>query len=118
MFNYFLSAILLVHIISHLPGFLVTWKLMEIKEMPFSTQIFFKKIELGETGIKIWGAGWLGLSILFLVSAFFVLFNFPFAFEMVLVSAILSLLFSVFGLPDSKFGIVINLLLIIYVTIF
>ena len=114
MINTIFTIILLIHAIAHLPGFIMAFKLAEIKELPFSTKIFFKKIEIGEIGIKIYGLVWLVLSIIFFVSVLFILFDKPVYKDTVLVASLLSLIISIGGLPETKYGVIINLLIIIY----
>ncbi len=117
MENIIFTIVLIIHAIAHLPGFVMSFKLAEIKELPYSTKIFFKKVEIGEFGIKIYGVIWLLLSLVFLIAVFFIIFDKPVFKETVLAASILSLLISTAGLPETKFGVIINLLLIVYLTI-
>ncbi len=117
MLNYILAALLFIHGVAHLVGFVVSWKLADLKEMPFSTKIFSKKIELGETGIKIYGLIWLLLAVFYIICVILILFNGPIYKNILISASVLSLIMSILGVPESKFGIVINVLLIVYLSI-
>ncbi|MFH0735152.1 MAG: hypothetical protein V1773_11950 [bacterium] len=117
MLIYIFAALLLIHGIAHLVGFIVPWKIADLKDMPYSTKIFNKKIELGEVGIKIYGLIWLFLAVFFLVCVILIIYNGPIHKNIIISASVLSLFMSVLGIPDSKFGIVINVLIIVYLFI-
>jgi hypothetical protein len=118
MINIIFIFVLLAHAIAHLPGFISAYKIAELKELPYSTKIFFKKVEIGELGVKIYGLIWLILSIIFLIAVILLLLSRPVFKDTVLVASSLSLLISVAGLPETKFGVIINILLIVYLLVF
>ncbi len=109
--------LLIIHAVAHLPGFLVSFNLVKLKDLPYSTKVFFKKIELGESGIKLYGLIWLVLSIIFIFAAILIIIEKPVFKETVIAGAILSLILSIVGLPETKFGIIINILIIVYLLI-
>ncbi|HPN38370.1 MAG TPA: hypothetical protein PL041_08195 [Melioribacteraceae bacterium] len=118
MVNIIFIIILVAHAIAHLPGFVMSFKLAKIKELPYSTKVFFKKIEIGEIGIKIYGLIWLVLSLIFFTAVILIIFEMPVFKITIITASILSFLISVLGLPETKFGIIINSLIIFYLIIF
>lgn len=110
--NFLVSVLLFIHGFAHLVGFVVTFKLKHFDETPFKTTLFYGKIDLGENGIKIFGLFWLIFSLAFFLSFLGILYEYTWGDNFTLVISILSLILCIFGLPDSKFGILINLLII------
>ena len=64
----FLAIFLFVHGFAHLVGFMIPWKIAKLEEMPYSTSIFFNKINLGHVGIRIVGILWLVAALAYFYS--------------------------------------------------
>jgi hypothetical protein len=54
-----LSILLLLHGIAHLPGFLVSWRLMKAETVPYGTTIVGGALDVGDGGIRFVGVLWL-----------------------------------------------------------
>ncbi len=67
--RYVIAVLMLAHAVAHLPGFLVSWQLRAFPEMPFRTTVLGGLLDVGDTGMRIVGLGWLTLSIGFAVIA-------------------------------------------------
>lgn len=112
-----LVIFLLGHAIAHLVGFVVPWKIAKLEEMPYSTKIFFTKIDLGEQGIRLYGILWLLAFCFFLVDGILILLGYDSWQMLVLISSLYSLILTIFGLPLSKIGIVANVILLLFLLI-
>lgn len=62
-----LAVLAMIHGIAHLVGFVVPWQLIKSAEQPYRTTILQGRIDLGEWGIRLYGLGWLALSLCFVV---------------------------------------------------
>ena len=106
-----LSVLLIAHGVAHLVGFVVPWKLMASPEMPYRTTILAGRIDIGDSGVRAIGVFWLmaGLAFVLLGSALLAGIGIrAWLFAMLGVSLALCAV----GLPDARFGIVVNLVLI------
>jgi len=110
----FIAIFLLVHGIAHLVGFVVSWKLAKMKEMPYSTKVIFKKFDVGDNGIRIIGILWLLAAIAYFYSIYALYMSPGWAMWFLLPVTIYATLICIIGLPDSKFGILANLLLFVF----
>ena len=54
-----LSILLLLHGVAHLPGFLVSWRLMKADTVPYGTTIVGGALDVGDGGIRLVGVLWL-----------------------------------------------------------
>ncbi|MEJ2052915.1 MAG: hypothetical protein P8X42_03255 [Calditrichaceae bacterium] len=109
-----LSIFLFIHGISHVVGFLIPWQIVKSDEMPYKTSLFFDKIDLGSNGIKIYGILWLLLALTFFLSAWFVVTGSVYWFNLTLCVSICSFIFCILSLPDSKIGVIANIILFIF----
>jgi hypothetical protein len=55
----FLFALLVVHGIAHLVGFVVPWRLLVSADMPYKTTILAGRLDVGANGIRLVGVLWL-----------------------------------------------------------
>ena len=107
------AILILIHGIAHLVGFVVPWKLVKFEDMPYKTTLLNGSIDAGASGIKIIGILWLITATLFIICCFGILFYWDIDY-LVYITATISLIMSILGLPDSKLGIPVNILIFIY----
>ena len=53
------AALLIIHGVAHLPGFVVPWRLVAPREMPYKTTLFAGLVNVGDAGIRVVGMLWL-----------------------------------------------------------
>ncbi len=110
--NILLAIFLLVHGISHLVGFVVPWKLTEIPEAPYKTTILKGTVDLGDSGIRIFGLIWLLLAFGFGTSAVLLFLESAVWLPFTALITVVSLILSVLAWPESKVGIPTNILIL------
>ena len=110
-----LAGILIIHGIAHLVGFVVPWKIAQLEEMPFKTTLFYGRVNVGDIGIRTIGIFWLIFGVGFWLCAAFVLTSFSMWRHTTLSLSVLSTLLCIAGLPDSKYGIWVNVVIIVVV---
>lgn len=112
---YVFAIALFLHGVAHLVGFLVPWKLIKSKEMPYKTTIFSDKMDLGDAGIRLFGLLWLvmGLSFMFLAWACWT--GQDWVVPGILVASLMSFGACILGWPQSGIGIWVNMAIIIVV---
>lgn len=107
-----LAILFVTHGFAHLVGFVIPWRIATMEEMPYKTSILKGKINLGNTGIRIYGLFWLLLALAFFAIAAVLLFHQDWWTSASLYVAIVSLFFCILGWPDARIGVVVNLLII------
>ena len=111
--RYALALLLLGHGIAHLPGFLVGWQLASFPELPFRTTVLAQTVDVGVVGARLVDAGWMIVSLMFVVLAAAVALRPTGWLQMLPVALALSTLLCVLGWPEARFGLVMNGLLAI-----
>jgi hypothetical protein len=112
--QYVIAIVLLIHGFAHLVGFVVPWRIAKLEEAPYKTTLLGGKLDVGDAGIRILGLVWLLVAVAFFVSGIALLFASGWWWSYTLIVAGISLVLCVLGLPDSKFGIPINVAILGY----
>jgi hypothetical protein len=110
-----LAIYLFIHGFAHIVGFLVYWKLMKDKEVEYKTTIFPGNIDIGTVGIRFLGLIYLLTAIAFGYLGYDLLTDFAAFQEYIMTVTIVSLVITITGWPDTKFGILANVLLLGFV---
>ena len=87
-------------------------RIMESEDMPYGTTVLAGALDLGDAGIKAVGVLWLLGGLGFAVASWGLGTAQPWGPWFVLVMTLASLVLSVVGWPDSRIGLVINLVLL------
>jgi hypothetical protein len=99
------------HGIAHLPGFLVSWRLASLEELPYKTTILAGRLHLGERGVQALGVVWAALAVAFaILSAGFLLRAWWWSPAARAATAV-SLVLCVLGWPEARIGVLVNLAL-------
>ncbi len=114
MIRILLMVVLMVHGLIHLIGFVVPWRLTTIEGMPYKTTLLAGGLNVGDTGIRVVGLLWLLLALGFVVAGIAVVSGQPWWRMLTLGVTLLSLVVTMLGLPDSPFGVLINLIILGY----
>ena len=97
------------HGVAHLPGFLVAWQLRAFPELPYHTVILGNTVDVGSTGMRLIGLGWLLGSVAFVALAAAVLFRLPSWQDAAYVVLGFSLILSILGWPTARIGVASNI---------
>lgn len=112
--QYALAAILAIHAVAHLVGFVVPWRLAKLEEMPFGTTILGGRIDVGDRGIRVVGILWLLASLAYLAAALGLALLQPWWIPAVAIVTVVSLLLCVLGWPDSRIGVAVDLAILAF----
>lgn len=108
-----LAAIALaLHGLIHLIGFVVPWRLADLEGIAYRTTAFGGRVDLGDAGARLLGVAWLPLVVLFLFAAYGVLRSRDWAWSLTVVAAAVSFGLCVVGVPDTIYGLVVNVLIL------
>ena len=103
-----LALLFLAHGIAHLPGFIVAWQLRTLPDIPYHTTVLGGAIDLGRTGIRLIGVGWLATAIAFVAVAAAALLSLSGWQHAAYGTIAMSLGLCALGWPDSRFGVLAN----------
>jgi hypothetical protein len=104
-----LAVWLFAHGVAHLPGFLVSWQLWTSPDLPFHTTILANKVDIGTTGIRVIGIGWLLGAVGFMGLAIAVSLQAAWWQKATFVILGFSLTLCILGWPHSRIGVASNL---------
>ena len=111
------GGLLVGHGLIHLMGFVVPWRLVTIQAMPFSTTAFFGRVDLGEGGARALGLMWLLVGILFVAAGVGLWAGQDWWQRVTLTTAGMSSILCVIALPQAGFGLLVNAVLVVLVTL-
>lgn len=110
-----LGAILILHGLIHLLGFVAYLRLASIETLSYRTDLLSGALEVGEVGAMIYGLLWGLAAVGFVVASVAVFALLPWWRWLTVVVAMLSLALTVLGLPYSPFGVVLNVAILSFV---
>ncbi|HWI17674.1 MAG TPA: hypothetical protein VNT81_08005 [Vicinamibacterales bacterium] len=110
--RFILFFLMLGHAVAHLPGFLVNLRLRTFPELPFKTTILLDSVDVGQAGIRVLGFAWLAafiaLSVVAVATALRLSWWQPAAYATLGLSMLLCLL----AWPDTRFGVLANVVIL------
>ncbi|HSW41878.1 MAG TPA: hypothetical protein VLM76_05165 [Patescibacteria group bacterium] len=106
------AAVLAVHGLIHLIGFLVPWRIAQVEGFAYRTTALGGSVELGANGVMIVGLAWLAIAVGFVVAGVGVWRRASWALGLTAGLAIASLVVCVLGLPETVAGLVVNVALL------
>jgi hypothetical protein len=107
--KYAAAIVLVAHGFVHLLGTVAYLELAAIEELPYKTTLFGGHVDVGDTGIRIFGLLWGLASIVFVTSAVALVFDRGRWRSLLLVVTLFSLLITVVDWTVAYAGIVVNL---------
>jgi hypothetical protein len=103
------AVFLFAHAIAHVPGFLVSWRLIANRpDLPYRTAIFGGAVHVGRAGMRVVGILWLVAGLGVALAAIELLRNAAVAWPAVWAAAAFSAIMTIAGWPDSKTGVALN----------
>jgi hypothetical protein len=112
------AAILILHGFVHILGFLVYCQISKIEGINYKTTILADKLDIGHAGTRIYGVFWLLITIAFIISGVALILLLPWWQSLTLWITILSLIITTLGWPDSRFGVFVNIIILIFLFIY
>ncbi|MBS0000220.1 MAG: hypothetical protein KFF73_14665 [Cyclobacteriaceae bacterium] len=112
--NIAVGIYMFVHGFAHIVGFLISWKLINDKDTPYKTTILGGKFDMGDNGIRILGILWLLTGIAFFILSYGVI-TLSYWWNVYTFFVIgFSLMLSILAIPDTVYGILANILLLLF----
>jgi hypothetical protein len=111
-----LAVLLAAHGVAHLPGFLASWKLANLPELPYKTTLFAGAIDVGAAGVRLAGALWLMAALAFLIAAAGVVAEARWGMRLAVFAVIGSMALCAAGWPDARIGFAVNVVFAVALT--
>lgn len=106
------GVVLVLHGLIHLLGFVAYLRLANIETLPYRTNLLSGALEVGDAGARLYGVLWGLAAVGFVMAGIAVFALLPWWRTLTLVVATLSSVLTVLGLPDSPFGVVLNVVVL------
>jgi len=113
MFTYILAGLLIFHGLVHILGFLIFFEITEVDTLQYSTKVLGGRFDIGKFGMRVLGVIWLLILIIMVASGIGLLLGTSWWFTLALWSTAASTVVTILGWPDTKFGLLINVLVFI-----
>ena len=110
--RFLLAAILGAHGVAHLVGFVSSWRLMTLPEMPYKTTTLGGRLDLGDVGVRMLGGLWLLAALAFFGCAVAFASEVRVAARLTILACVASLVLCAAEWPASRIGLAVNLALL------
>jgi hypothetical protein len=111
--RFVVAAILAAHGIAHFVGFVFSWRIATLAELPFKTTVLADRVDIGNTGILVMGVLWLVVGLGFSIAAVLVSMRVPSALRVTAYIVAASFSLCVIEWPDSRIGLGVDVALAI-----
>ena len=109
---YAAALVVFIHGLIHLLGFVAYWQLAEIENLPYKTTLLGGLWDVGEAGIRVFGALWLVAAIGFVVAAYGLAAQQDWWRTAMIVMALFSLVLTVLDWKVAFAGIAVNVVIL------
>jgi len=114
LINIIAAIYLIVHGLIHLIGFVVFWQIAEIADFSYTTSVLSGKLDIGDVGMRVLGVVWLLISVAFVIAGVTIFFSPPWWWSYTLAVTVASLIVTLLGWPDAKFGVLANIIILLF----
>lgn len=97
----------------HILGLLIFFEITEIETLPYSTKVLGERVDIGYIGIRLLGIIWLLILIAMVAAGIGLLLGTSWWYSFALWSTVASTVVTILGWSDTKFGLLINVLVFI-----
>jgi hypothetical protein len=63
-----LAVLMILHGVAHLPGFVSSWRLAALPELPYHTTVLGGRVDIGNAGMRAMGVLWLAAGLAFWIA--------------------------------------------------
>jgi hypothetical protein len=104
---------LALHGLVHLLWFGVAWRFITTEDLPYSTKVLADRIDVGGGGIRIAGLLWLAATVVWVTAGLGLVFSAHWWQGVTVAAALISSVMCILGLPVAKYGLLINLVILV-----
>jgi hypothetical protein len=108
----FAAFFLFLHGLAHVLGFLGSWQLTELRDLPYTTLVLNGAVDVGDGGIRVVGLFWLAAAVAVVGAGLAIWRAEWFAFRATLIATVVSLAICLIGMPAAGIGLLIDVLVL------
>ncbi len=112
-----LGVILFGHGFAHLVGFVVSWRIATLRELPYKTSVLADSVNVGNLGIRVVGILWLVTALAYAVCGIGVLTRVHWWLPVTMIVAAVSFFLCIIGWPDSRIGVFVNIAIMAFLLV-
>jgi hypothetical protein len=105
---YAATVVVLLHGLIHLMGFVAYWQIAELQNLPYKTTLLKGQLEVGKTGIRVFGVLWLVATVGFVAAAIGLVADQGWWRTVMLGSALFSLMIAVLDWNVAILGAIVD----------
>ena len=117
MLRFVVGVFFVLHGLVHLLPFGVSWQLFTTDDLPYSTVVLGGRVDVGHTGIRLVGLLWLLATLIWVVAGVGLILLAPWWTALTVAAALFSSLVCILGLPMAKYGLLINVVVLVLVVL-
>jgi len=106
------AVVVLGHGLIHLMGFVVQFQLADIEGLSYTTQVLDGMVDVGAGGATALGILWLLAALAMMAAAAGLFFDAAWERKVLLGAVLLSIIVTLLGWPDSRFGVLVNFIIL------
>ena len=114
LINVIAAIYLIVHGVIHLIGFVVFWQIAEIEDISYKTTVLAGRLDIGDVGMRVLGVVWLLIAVAFVIAGVAIFFSPPWWWSFTLAVTIASLIVTLLGWPDARYGVLANIIILVF----
>lgn len=117
LINVLAAIYLIVHGVIHVIGFVTNFQIAEFEDITYSTTVLAGRLDVGDVGTRVLGIAWLLVAVAFVISGVTIFFSPSWWWSFTLAVTVISLILTVLGWPDARFGVLANIIILIFLFI-
>jgi hypothetical protein len=110
---YVVAALVIIHGLVHLMGFVAYWPLREVTELPYKTTLLGGRWDVGPSGMRLFSVVWLVTAVTFIVSAIALMTGKAWWLPLIGTAVLLSLVICVLDWQNAFRGAILDLVILV-----
>jgi hypothetical protein len=110
---YVVAALVIIHGLVHLMGFVAYWPLREVTELPYKTTLLGGRWDIGLSGMRLFSLVWLVTAVTFIVSAIALMTGKAWWLPLMGTAVLLSLVICVLDWQNAFRGAILDLVILV-----
>ncbi|WP_420641321.1 DUF6544 family protein [Candidatus Leptofilum sp.] len=106
-------SVVVIHGLIHLMGFVAYWPLGEIAELPYKTTLFNGRLNVGNSGMRLFSVLWLGTAVGLVAASISLAFGKSWWFPLMSAAVIVSLIITILDWNNAFRGAIISLVMLV-----